>query len=112
MPADERLILDAFDAEGTLHARSDPEPSAGRAKPGLGAIKFQPELFSLAQQFLVFGAESRRDDDVAMADPANGGVRAILFNAKRTKQFPAVHGTTLNTRMELRVRPSVSETSM
>src|SRR6266700_4149282 len=112
MPANERLILDAFDAEGTLHARLDPEPSAGRAKPGLRANELQSELFSLAQQLLVFGAERQRDDDVAMADPANDGARAIVFNAKRTKEFPAAHGTTLKTRMELRVRPSVSEISM
>jgi hypothetical protein len=37
MPANQRLILDGFNAERTLHARSDPEPSAGWPKPGLGA---------------------------------------------------------------------------
>lgn len=121
MNSNERLILDGFDAEGTLHPRSDPEPSADRAKPGhkpglkpgLGAIKFQPELLALARQLLVFDAERGRDGDVAMTDPANGGVRAILFNAKRTKEFfAAAHGATLKTKTELLVRPSESETSI
>lgn len=112
MPANERLIPDGFDAERALHPRSDPEPSSRRAEPGFGAIQFQPELFPLARQLLVLGAERGRNDDVAVADPANDGVRVILFDAKRTKKFfAAAHGATLSTKTELRVRPSVSETS-
>jgi hypothetical protein len=112
--ANERFILDGFNAEGAFHLLSDSKPpTITRRKPGLYPLKLKPKLFALVREFSVFGTKRNGDDNVAVTVRANPGVQMIFRDTKGTNVFiSARHGSTFNSKTELRIRPSVSEISI
>lgn len=55
VPANERLILDRFNAKWTFHILSKPEPVAARPKFSLCIAEFGPKQIALERKFSIFG---------------------------------------------------------
>jgi hypothetical protein len=85
MPADERLILDRFNAKWTFHILSKPEPTATRPKSCLCIAEFGAQQVALERKYPMLGRQRCGNDDVTLTGPADDRLLVIRLETKRTK---------------------------
>lgn len=85
VPANERLILDRFNAKWTFHILFKPKPTAARPEFSLRIAEFGPKQVALERKFSKLGPQRCGNNDVAVAGPTNNSLLVICLGTKRTK---------------------------